>query len=146
LTLKDSDGTNTFFVLPPEPPYPKAEDMIGMYLLKRDSGDFADVVVYRRNADHTGEALYRIISKEQRTYRDFHLVTKWTYADGISTYTLESSDLPEEFRYKYSRDFISKRDEKGIWSLDTSTGEYLCEVPVDKLELPPPPAGYRTGR
>ena len=80
------------------------------------------------------------------SYRDFHLTTKWTYADGISTSNLEDSDLPTEVCYVYSRDFISKRDAKGIWSVDTTSGNDVCEVPVDKLELPPPPAGFHTAQ
>jgi hypothetical protein len=143
LTLTEGDHLEASFVPRPNPPYAKAEDLLGIFMSKRESGDFSEVAVYRRTADHKGEALFRYLSSKDHTYRDFHLTIKWTYADGISIYTLEASDLPTESRYKFSRDFIVKRDEKGIWSIDTLTGDDLCEVQVDKLELPPPPPGFR---
>jgi hypothetical protein len=144
LTLTDSSDFEFYFVLQPEAPHPKAEELMGTYRGKREYGDFMEVYVYTRTPDHMAETLYRILSKTDHTYRDFHLSSSWTYHDGISVYKLEKTDLPEG-HFLYSRDFVSKRDEKGIWIIDTSTGDYMCEVPVDPLALPPPPAGFHTG-
>ena len=117
---------------------------MGGYSGKRDAGDTVEMYVYRRTPDHKTETLLRALSKTDHTYRDFHLTSQWTYTDGIFLYKLEKSDLPADFRFVHGRDFISKRDKKGIWIIDTLSGDSQCEVPVNTMELPPPPAGFHS--
>lgn len=143
LMLTDNSDQKLYFALRPAPPWPKAQDLMGTYHVKRDEGDFIVDYVYTRTGDRIVKTIMRVLSKADHTYQEFHLTQEWEYADGISVYRVTKDDLPPEAHWVLSRDFISKRDEKGIWSLDTSTGEYVCEVPVDKLELPAPPVGYQ---
>jgi hypothetical protein len=142
LTLTDSRGAESVFVSQPNPPHPKIEEIIGTYRGQRDNGDTMEIFVYKRTPDHMGEVLFRVLSKTRHIFRDFHIIVKWTYANGISLNTLETSDLPPEFRYVHSRDFISKRDQKGLWTVDTASSDIMCETPADKLELPPVPEGF----
>ena len=142
LTLTDRSDFEFYFFRRPEPPHPKAEELLGIFRGELESRAYLEIYVYRRTPNHVTETLLRMVSKADKTYGDFHLTAQWTYADGISVYKVVKSDVPPDFRFAYSRDFISRRDEKGIWIVNASSGEDVCETPVDKLELPPPPAGY----
>jgi hypothetical protein len=144
LTLADDSDFEFYFVRRPEPPHPKPEELMGTFRGELENRAFLEIYVYKRTPDHMTETLLRIVSKADKTYGDFHLTSQWNYAGGISIYTTVKTDVPPDFRFICSRDFITRRDEKGIWIINASSGESVCEAPVEKLELPPPPAGYRS--
>jgi hypothetical protein len=64
----------------------------------------------------------------------------FSYSNGIVTYLPEHSDAPQQD--KYLRDFIIKRDGKGLWQIDAYHDSIICERPVSNLDLPPVPDGY----
>ena len=67
LTLTEGDDSEASFVLRPDPPYPNADDLLGIFMAKRESGDFSEISVYRRTADHNDEALFRYLSNKDHT-------------------------------------------------------------------------------
>ncbi len=63
-----------------------------------------------------------------------------TYANGIITYFNKHST--PSVAGKFNRDVIIRRDNAGIWVVDTFENTLLCEIPANSLDLPPPPPGY----
>jgi len=139
LVLTDADQDPLYYVRAPEGPHPQFSEIVGLFGAHTNLGDTAGEVT----ADHTFKVHVLSLVAEDHTYYDFTMDGKCTYADGIATYYPEHTTEPQPD--KYVRDFIVKRDGKGLWLIDPFHDNILLETPATNFDLPPPPAGYRDG-
>lgn len=140
LTLEPSAGTTLVYVRMPDGPHPRFNEIFGTFAIHNDSNDFAwEVTEDQKFHEH----LHAFVP-DDRTYYDIHMDGTCSYSNGIATYELEHSDAPQQD--KYLRDFIIKRDAKGLWQIDPYHDAVICEVPATNLDLPPVPSGYQNAR
>jgi hypothetical protein len=137
LILVQNDKEALFYVRPPDGPHPKFDDILGTFDMHNDLGDSAGEIT----AAHTFRDHLHDLVPDDHTYYDIYIDGKCTYAGGVVTYVPEHSNAPEQD--KYLRDFIVKRDEKGLWIIDPFHDAVVCELPATNLDLPPVPQGYR---
>jgi hypothetical protein len=136
LVLDPDEETSLIYVRLPEGPHPEFTEILGTFFAHTDLGDSAGEIT----ADHKFRDHLRYVDHERHTYEEAEIDGKCTYADGVVTYLPEKSDAPQQ--EKYMRDFIVKRDAKGLWLVDPFHDEVICQTPVTDLSLPPPPDGY----
>lgn len=137
LTMQDADGTPLIYVRMPEGPRPQFNQILGTFGVHNEAGDSAgDLTADYKFHDHLHE-----LDPDKHLYHDVQVDGTCTYSNGVLTYRPEHSNAPE--RDKYLRDFIIKRDSKGLWQIDPYHDTIICEPPVTNLDLPPVPSGYR---
>ena len=140
LTLQPSDGTTLIYVRMPDGPRPRFSEIIGTFFAHNDSSDSAAEIT----ADHKFRAHLHDLMAEEHTYYDIQMDGTCSYSNGIVTYVPEHSDAPQQD--KYLRDFIVKRDAKGLWEIDEFHDAIVCEQSATNLDLPPVPTGYQNAR
>jgi hypothetical protein len=136
LVLSQDGKDDLYYVRPPGVPHPKFDDVLGIFGMTNEMGSSATGIT----ADHTFRAHLHDLVPEDHTYYDIYIDGKYTYADGVGTYMIEHSNAPEQD--KYVRDFIVKRDEKGLWIIDPYHDAVACQPAATNLDLPPVPTGY----
>ena len=134
LTTKDGDEFN--YAIPPAAPHPKESEVTGMFLVHTELGD----ALTELSADHTFRIHLHQYDNDEHTFVDIAMDGNWTYSDGIVEYRPKNQVSP--LKFEYVRDFMTKRDDKGLWCIDAYLHNEACMVPVEKFELPNPPAGY----
>jgi len=139
LVLSQDEDTTLYYVRLPDGPHPRYDEIVGIFQAHNDLGDSAGELA----ADYTFRSHLLNLPPGEHTYYDISMDGKCTYADGVVTYIPEHSNAPQQD--KYLRDFIVKRDAKGLWVIDPFHDAVLCETPATSLDLPPPPKGYRDG-
>jgi len=140
LVLSDDDGNSLYYVRPAEGPHPSFNEILGIFSAHNDLGDTKGEIT----EDHHFRAHLLTLNAEDHTFYEISMDGSCNYEDGVVTYLPEHSDDPQAD--KYVRDFIVKRDEKGLWIIDPLHDSLLCETPATNLELPPPPGGYQNAR
>jgi len=134
LTTKDGDEFN--YAVPPAGPHPKENEIIGIFLAHTELGDALTEI----DADHTFRIHLHQYDNDEHTFVDVAMDGAWTYRDGIVDY--HPKNQASTIKLEYLRDFLTKRDDKGLWCIDAYLHNEACMVPVEKFELPDPPAGY----
>lgn len=137
MVLSQYGMDDLYYVRCPEPPHPKYEDILGTFAAHNELGDTVGDML----ADHTFHDHLHDLDNENRVYYDFFISGTCTYSNGVITYWPTNSNATEHDRY--FRDFIVKRDEKGLWQIDMFHDSILCETAASNLDLPPPPRGYK---
>lgn len=140
LTLEPSGETELIYVRMPDGPRPPFSEILGTFSMHNDSGDSAGEIT----GDHKFREHLHDLDSDEHTYYDIHIDGTCSYSNGIVTYLPENSDAPQPD--KYLRDFIIKRDAKGLWQIDPYHDRILCEQPATNLDLPPVPSGYQNAR
>jgi hypothetical protein len=140
LVLSPNENVSLIYVRLPEGLHPQFTEIVGIFQMHTDLGDSATEIT----ADDKFRVHLRSLVPEEHTYYDISMDGKCSYAKGVVTYVPEHSDAPQQD--KYLRDFIVKRDAKGLWGVDPFHDTVVCETPGTDLSLPPPPKGYRNGR
>jgi len=139
LILTSGEEDPLYYVRAPDGPHPEFSEITGLFGAHSDLGNSAGEIT----ADRTFKIHVLSLVAEDRTYYDITMDGKCTYVDGIVTYYPEHNT--ESRPDKYVRDFIVKRDTKGIWLIDPFHDNLLLETPATNFDLPPPPNGYRNG-
>src|SRR5579862_7103801 len=140
LTLEPNDDTDLIYVRMPDGPHPQFNEILGTFSLHNDSVDSVGEIT----AEHKFREHLHDLDSDDHTYYDIHIDGTCTYSNGIVTYLPEKSDAPQQD--KYLRDFIIKRDSRGLWQIDPFQDAIICELPATNLDLPPVPSGYRIAR
>jgi len=136
LTLQPNNETMLIYVKMPEGSRPQFDEILGIFSAHNELGDSAGGLT----ADHKFLEHLHDLDPDEYTYYDIHMDGTFSYSNGIVTYLPEHSDAPQQD--KYLRDFIIKRDGKGLWQIDAYHDSIICERPATNLDLPPVPDGY----
>src|SRR5579859_2733079 len=139
LVLSKDEKSSLFYVRLPEGPHPQFAEIVGIFHAHSDLGDSAGEIT----ADHRFRDHLQDLVPEEHVYYDINIDGKCSYSNGVVTYVPEHSNAPQQD--KYLRDFIVKRDGRGLWIVDPFHDTVLCETSATNLDLPPPPKGYRKG-
>ena len=137
MVLSQDGKEDLYYVRLTDGPHPKFDEILGIFGMHNDLGDSEGEIT----AGHTFRDHLHDLVPDDHTYYDISIDGKCTYADGVVTYFPEHSNAPEQD--KYLRDFIVKRDEKGLWVIDPFHDSVVCELAATNLDLPPVPQGYR---
>jgi opacity protein-like surface antigen len=155
VTLKLShEGQDDLYygLLPDHPPAIQFSDVEGIVSCHNDGGDSVGEIT----ADHHFSVRMRelsappeggvfsvlsdIVTGQKRTYVDVTADGTCSYADGVIHYTVEHMKSPEPDQSL--NDIVIKADSTGIWIIDATRDQVICQPRATSLELPPPPAGY----
>jgi hypothetical protein len=141
LKIDADTGTQTEYTYNyrPEGPHPQFAEIVGIFRAHSDLGDSAGEIT----ADHRFRDHLQDLVPEEHVYYDINIDGKCSYSNGVVTYVPEHSNAPQQD--KYLRDFIVKRDGRGLWIVDPFHDTVLCETPATNLDLPSPSNGYRKG-
>lgn len=136
MVLTDKEGNEIYYAVPPAAPHPKEAEVIGMFFSHTELGD----AVTDLAADHTFRIHIHQYDNDEHTFVDIAMDGAWTYKDGVVEYRPKNQASP--IKLEYVRDFMIKRDDKGLWCIDPYLHNTTCMSPVEKFELPDPPQGY----
>jgi hypothetical protein len=150
MILTDKDAGDFYYArLPAEKPHVEFKDLTGIFWCQNEMGESVTEIT----PVHRFRVLLRELSAPQniltplltqakdRTYTDVTLEGTCSYADGVTTYTVEHTDAAQPDQS--TADVVIKRDAKGLWIVDAYHDAVICQPLVDKLELSAPPAGYQ---
>jgi hypothetical protein len=139
--------------LPDHPPAIAFKDVVGIVTCHNEAGDSTCQItpdhhfqVQLRELSTPSEGgifsvLSDIITGQKRTYTDITADGTCSYADGVINYTVEHMKSPEPDQSL--ADIVIKVDTTGIWIIDATRDEVICQPWGKSLDLPPPPSGYK---
>jgi opacity protein-like surface antigen len=139
-------------LLPDQPPAIRFSDVLGIVTCHNDGGDSSTQItpdhrftVRMRELSTPPEGgvfsiLSDIVSGTKRTYIDITADGTCSYADGVIHYIVEHTKSPEPD--ESLNDVVIKADSTGIWIIDPTRDQVICQPRATSLDLPPPPAGY----
>jgi hypothetical protein len=149
---KENQDDLYYGLLPDQPPVIAFKDVVGIVTCHNDGGDAATEIT----PDHHFNVLMRglstpseggvfsvlsdIITGQKRTYVDISADGTCSYANGVISYTVEHTKSPEPDQSL--NDVVMKVDSTGIWIIDATRDQVICQPWGKTLELPPPPAGF----
>jgi len=125
-----------YSLLPPHPPNLNFDQIVGTFFCRERAGYNA----FQITPDHKFHSRAIALDSDAHTAQEIDVDGTVTYANGIITYFNKHST--PSVAGKFNRDVIIRRDNAGIWVVDTFENTLLCEIPANSLDLPPPPPGY----
>ena len=153
LTLSKANQDDLFYgLLPDQPPDITFKDVVGIVTCHNDAGDSTcnitpdhhfDARIRELSAPSEGgifSVLHDIVTGVKRTYTDITVDGTCSYADGVIHYTVQHTKSPEPD--ESLNDIVIKVDANGLWIIDASRDQVICQPYGKSLDLPPPPAGY----
>jgi hypothetical protein len=153
LTFSRENQDDLYYgLLPDHPPAIAFKDVVGIVTCHDDWGEAATQIT----PDHHFSVLMRglstpseggifsvlsdIVTGQKRTYVDITADGTCSCDAGVIHYTVEHTKSPQPDQSL--NDIVMKVDSTGIWIIDATRDQVVCEQWSKTLGLPPPPAGY----